>query len=321
MALKLGAMLAMTLMMASVKALDGGVPAGQIVFYRSAVTLLPLLVWVLWQGQADALCAPQRLRRHLGRGLSGSASMFMIFVTLACLPLSEAVLLGYAAPLITVLLSRGMLGEAVPLHRWLAALLGAAGTVVALAPTLWPAAFGSLLPQAVAAVPPAAPAAIADAARGAGSARPDGVDWRVAIGVAAGLAGALFAAISTVQIRALAGREPATAIVFHYTLTTLLIGLLSLPAGWVMPDGRQLLLLVAAGISSGLAQWLLALSLRHADASLLAPLDYSTLVWSMALSALVFGQPPGPAVWAGAVLIAAAAFSAWWGGRRPAPSP
>ncbi|MEN9890140.1 MAG: hypothetical protein RLY78_435, partial [Pseudomonadota bacterium] len=98
MALKLGAMLAMTLMMASVKALDGGVPAGQIVFYRSAVTLLPLLVWVLWQGQADALCAPQRLRRHLGRGLSGSASMFMIFVTLACLPLSEAVLLGYAAP-------------------------------------------------------------------------------------------------------------------------------------------------------------------------------------------------------------------------------
>jgi drug/metabolite transporter (DMT)-like permease len=297
MALKLGAMLAMTLMMASVKALDGGVPAGQIVFYRSAVTLLPLLVWVLWQGQADVLCAPQRLRRHLGRGLSGSASMFMIFVTLACLPLSEAVLLGYAAPLITVLLSRLMLDEAVPAHRWWAALLGAAGTAVALAPSLRPAAgAGGVLPSA-------------------------GIDWRVGLGVGAGLAGALFAAISTVQIRALAGREPATAIVFHYTLTTLLIGLLSLPAGWVMPDGRQLLLLVAAGISSGLAQWLLALSLRRADASLLAPLDYSTLVWSMGLSALVFGQPPGPAVWAGAVLIAAAAFSAWWGGRRPAPSP
>lgn len=282
---KIAAAACMTAMMACVKGLDGRIPPGQVVFFRAIVTLLPVVLWLAWRHELRALCRPASLRRHLGRGLSGTASMVGIFVSLACLPLSDAVMLGYAAPLITVLLARTVLHERVPTHRWASALLGAMGVVVALSPH-WQH----------------------EALAGAVNLR--------AIGVAAGLAGAFFGALSMIQIRRLVASEPAHHIVFHYTLTTAWIGTTSALLGWVRPDVTELMLMLGAGVFSGLAQWLIARSLHHASASITAPFEYTTLLWSVLIGALVFGEQPGLAVVVGAILIlTSGALTVWreWG--------
>src|SRR5262245_6916296 len=103
--LKVAAALCMTLMLACVKGLDGAVPVGEIAFYRSAVTLLPMLLAILHRRNAAQVFTLRRLARHFGRGLSGSIAMFLSLATLACLPLADVILLGYTLPLMTVLLA------------------------------------------------------------------------------------------------------------------------------------------------------------------------------------------------------------------------
>lgn len=280
--LKIAAAFCMTLMMACVKGLDGQVPPGQIAFYRSAVTLLPMLAWIVWERQGAEVFRFTNLARHFPRGVSGSISMFLNFLALAYLPLADAVLLGYAAPLMTVLLALLMLKEQVPAYRWAGAIIGATGVVVALSPHLggWH-----------------------------GSGR---LSATVLLGLAAGLGAALFGSLSVIQIRSLAGTEKSGAIVFYYALTTGVLGAISLVFGWVMPDASQLLLLLAAGLFGGLANLFIAQSLRHAHASVTAPFEYTTLVWSALISYSVFDQAPGLAVMAGGALVAASGLFTVW---------
>lgn len=280
--LKIGSALCMTLMMACVKGLDGAVPPGQIAFYRSAVTLLPVLVWICWERRAAEVFRLRNLARHFGRGVSGSIAMFLSFVTLACLPLADAVLLGYAAPLMTVLLALLVLKEHVPGYRRAGAIVGGLGVVVALSPHL----------------------------HGWHDETP--LSRTALLGVAAGLGAALFGALSIIQIRHLAATEKPGAIVFYYTLMTGVLGSFSLMFGWVMPDLRQLLLLLSAGLFGGVANLLIAQSLRHAHASVTAPFEYTTLVWSALISYSVFGQAPGVTVMAGGALVAASGLFTVW---------
>jgi drug/metabolite transporter (DMT)-like permease len=222
--------------------------------------------------------------------------MFLSFATVASLPLADAVLLGYAAPLITVVLGRALLDERVPGYRWLAAIAGGAGVVVA----LWPHMNASNGPVPL-------PGTL--------------------VGVGAGLGAALFAAVSVIQIRSLAVTEPPEAIAFYYTLTTGALGAASICLGWVMPDLHQLALLMSAGLFGGAANLFTAKSLRHAHASVTAPFEYTTLVWSALISWCLFGQPPGGALLAGGALIAASGLYALWHETRlsrllePSPKP
>lgn len=285
--LKIASALCMTLMLACIKALDGAVPPGEIAFYRSSVTLMPMLAWVLHGRQAGKAFRARNLARHLGRGVSGSVAMFLSFVTVACLPLADAVLLGYVMPLMTVVLALLFLKEKVPGYRWAGAAAGALGVLVAMSPHL-----------------------------GAGH------HWNgvAALGVATGLSGALCGAISTVQIRHLATRDAPATIVFYYTLCTGLLGALTAPLGWVMPDGRQLALLLCAGLFGGGANLMIAQSLRHAHVSVLAPFEYTTLLWSVLISWAVFEQAPGAAVLAGGALVAASGLFTAWRESRAAPA-
>lgn len=288
--LKLAATLCMTVMLASIKGLGGAVPVGQIAFFRSLATLLPLLAWIVATRRTREIFRPSHLMRHLGRGISGSLSMFLSFVTLACLPLVDAVLLGYAAPAMTLMLALLLLREPVPGYRWLSAGIGALGVGVALMPNMQAWRDPSQVPAAA------------------------------LLGIAAGLLGAFFTALSVIQIRSLAAVERPGAIVFYYTLVTGALGAGSAVFGWVALDHRQLGLLLLAGLSGGAANLLVAQSLRHAHASVTAPFEYATLLWSSLISYAVFGQAPGLAVFAGgALIVASGVLTAWqeWRPKRP----
>jgi drug/metabolite transporter (DMT)-like permease len=284
--LKICAMFCATLMLACVKGLNGQVPIGQVVFFRSFVAMLPLFVWLSIQGHMLASLHTRKLSRHLVRGMSGTGGMFFNYLALTYIPLADATALSYAAPLFTVILAALLLGEVVRFYRWSAVAIGFAGVLFMLSPHL----------------------------RIEGRA----MDGLAMMGGASALVAALCSAISNVQIRHLNDKEHPGAIVFYFSLLTTAIGLATAVFGWVRPDAMQLFLLIGCGLFGGLAQILITLSLRYSHASLLAPFDYTTLIWSVIIGFVLMREVPAVETLAGAVLVIGAGLFVFWREKRAA---
>ena len=88
-----------------VKALGGSVPLGQVVFFRSAVALVPLVLFLWWRGEWPRGLATARPLGHVGRCLMGATAMFTSFAAIRLLPLAEATMLSYLTPVMLVLLA------------------------------------------------------------------------------------------------------------------------------------------------------------------------------------------------------------------------
>ncbi len=287
--LKIFAALCATLMLACVKGLNGAMPTGEVIFFRSFIALFPLLIWLKFQGNVLENLKTRNLFGHFIRGFSGTGGMYFNYLALVYISLADATALSYAAPLFTVMMAAMLLKERVRVSRWVAVVVGLSGILIMLSSSL--AASGGVL---------------------AGGAR----SATASLGVAFALIAALCTATSNVQIRFLNGIEKPGAIVFYFSLMTTLIGLATAFFGWAKPNGLQLLLLVGCGLFGGLAQILVTLSLRYADASLLAPFDYTTLVWSMLIGYLFLNSLPGITTIFGASIVALAGIFAVWRENR-----
>jgi drug/metabolite transporter (DMT)-like permease len=221
---------------------------------------------------------------HVGRGFTSMASMFCNFSALARLPVVDATAISFLAPLITVALSAFILKERVRIYRWSAVSIGFIGVLVMLAPYL-------------------------DISRSAAA-------TTGAVGAVLGLIGAVFTAASTVQTRALTRSETTSSIVLYFSLICACGGLLTLPFGWRMPNGFELMALVATGVCGGVAHILLTESYRLAPASLVAPFDYTAMLWALLLGFFVFGEVPTTLVFVGAGIIVAAGLFVIWRERQ-----
>jgi drug/metabolite transporter (DMT)-like permease len=82
-------------------------------------------------------------------------------------------------------------------------------------------------------------------------------------------------------------------------------GLATLPFGWIWPSPMQLAVLIASGLVGGMAHIVLTSSYRYAPASLVAPLDYTTMVWAFVFGYAIFGELPTIYVYAGSAVVAA----------------
>ncbi|WP_394541967.1 DMT family transporter [Pantoea sp. SGAir0418] len=287
--LKIFSALCATLMLACVKGLQGAIPTGEVIFFRSFVALFPLLIWLKMQGSVLESIKTRNLFGHLIRGFSGTGGMYFNYIALIYISLADATAISYAAPLFTVIMAAILLKENVRLSRWLSVVAGFTGIIIMLSANL--TSSGSFF-------------AAEGAKAGAG------------LGALFALVAALCSAISSVQIRFLNGIEKPGAIVFYFSLMTMLIGLFTSLFGWSIPSAMQLLLLIGCGFFGGMAQILMTLSLRYTDASLLAPFDYTTLVWSMVIGYLFLNSFPGPSTLMGALIVALAGIFAIWSDQR-----
>ncbi|MCO7262968.1 DMT family transporter [Dickeya zeae] len=292
--LKIMSALCATLMLACVKGLHGAIPTGEVIFFRSFVALFPLLLWLKLQGSIRESIKTQNIFGHVIRGLSGTGGMYFNYLALIYISLADATAISYAVPLFTVLMAAILLKETVRFYRWLAVLVGFSGIVIMLSSnltlghTLWASGF-----------------TFDDAT----------------LGTLFALLAALCSATSNVQIRFLNGVETPGAIVFYFSLMTTLIGLSTTFWGWARPVGWQWALLIGCGVFGGLAQILVTLSLRYADASLLAPFDYTTLVWSMVIGYWFLDSLPGNATLLGASIIVMAGIFTLWCDQRQRKRP
>jgi drug/metabolite transporter (DMT)-like permease len=211
--LKVASALIFAVMAALVRYLGAGYPVGQVVFYRSAFAIVPVVVIYAWRRELEAAIRIGRPFGHAGRGLTAIGGMFCNFSALARLPIVDATAISFAAPLITVAMAALLLKERVRIYRWSAVVVGFLGVLVMLLPHL--DLGGST-------------AASAGAAAGA----------------AFGLSGAFFSALSIIQTRHLTKSETTSSIVLYFSLICTLAGLVTLPFGWNTPTWPELAALI-----------------------------------------------------------------------------
>lgn len=273
--LKIASVSLLVVMASCIKAVSAHIPPGEAVFFRSLFALPVIITWLTYRRELAVGFSVKNPMAHVWRGLIGTLAMGLGFAGLGLLPLPEVTAVNYAAPLLVVIFAAMFLGEDVRLFRLGAVALGLIGVLIVLAPRLTSLAGGA-------------------------------IDTRDALGATFVLMGACFAALVQVYIRKMVATERTSAIVFWFSVTATLMSLLTLPFGWVLPTGREALLLVAAGILGGIGQIFMTSSYRFADASVVAPFEYTSMLLALAIGYMVFDEVPTATMIGGAALIISA---------------
>ncbi|MFT5708969.1 MAG: drug/metabolite transporter (DMT)-like permease, partial [Oceanospirillaceae bacterium] len=270
--LRIGATLFFTIMVLFIKLIADVVPTGQIVFYRSAFALIPLVTFLYLTKEFPSGLRTKRPKGHVYRCLLGCLAMFASFASLKYLPISHATVIGYLAPILAVILARVMLKEEVTGARWAGIIIGFVGMLVLILPNV------------------------------------SGVeaDQSYFTGVMLGLLTAVLTAGAKIQIRNLAKTENAGAIAFYFALTCTVAGLATLPMGWVIPNHEQLLLLIGSGLAGGIAHIMMTLSYQYSEVSKLATFEYLALAFAVVADFVFFAIVPELNFYLSSALIIAA---------------
>ena len=267
--LKVLSTIAFAAMATQIKLLSERYPTGEVAFFRSAFALIPVLIWAGWRGLLPSVFITPRIGGHLLRSIAGATSMFFGFSALARLPLSDATAIGYAAPLMTVVLAAVLLKEPVRIYRWAAVVVGFLGVLVMLSDIV-------------------------------------GVEHgpaRSAAGAVFALLGAFFGALAATQTRRLTWYEEPGTIVVYFSIFTALFMLATLPFGWIVPDLADAPLLIGCGVFGGIGQVLLTQSYRYGEASLVAPFEYISMLWAIAIGYVLFANLPTLTMLLGAAIV------------------
>ncbi|SDO00023.1 Permease of the drug/metabolite transporter (DMT) superfamily [Lutimaribacter pacificus] len=278
---KLGSVTLFIVMSSLIKATADHVPPGQAVFFRSFFAIPVIFAWLWMRGDlATGLHVQSRLA-HFWRGFAGTCAMGLMFAGLGLLPLPEVTALGYAAPLLTVIFAAMFLGEDVRAFRLASVALGLAGVLIVLSPRL--TVFSG-----------------------------EQVASTEALGAMLVLMGAVCAALAQIYVRKLVQSEQTSAIVFYFSLTSTALSLLTLPFGWVVPSPWEAGLLVLAGLLGGTGQIFLTSAYRYADASVVAPFDYASMLMAILIGYFVFSEVPTVQMLIGAGLVVMAGVAIIW---------
>lgn len=264
-AFRVAAMACMALLSALVKWTGSrGIPVFEIIFFRNLFAFLPLGLYI-WRTTGFEVLATKRPFGHLARSAVGLTGMVCGFSAVQHLPLTEATALQFTSPLFMTALSALLLSEKVGKHRWAAVCVGFVGVLI--------------------------------------MARPLPGHMNV-VGVSLGILSALGAAGAMVAIRQISDTERGPTIVFYFTLAGTVLGLAGSLFHWVTPDLPTLGLLILAGLIGGVGQLLLTEALRQAPIGVIAPFDYTQLIWATALGFLIWAELPHPLTLIGAVIVA-----------------
>lgn len=283
--LKICSVIVFIAMSALIKSTADRIPPGEAVFFRSFFAMPVIVAWLALRGELRTGFGTANPLGHVWRGVMGTLAMGLGFAGLGYLPLPDVTAIGYAAPLLTVIFAAMFLGEEVRAFRISAVALGMAGVMIVLWPRL------SLTGRAE-------------------------LGTAEALGAMLVLGGAVFAALAQVFVRKLVQTERTPAIVFWFSMTATLLSLLTLPYGWALPTASEAALLVLAGLMGGVGQILLTSSYREADASVIAPFDYASMLFALVIGYTVFGEVPTLTMLAGAALVITAGILIIWRERK-----
>ncbi|QSX79921.1 DMT family transporter [Agrilutibacter solisilvae] len=261
----LAAVLLFCLMDAGLKLLSAHYPPFQVATLRGASSLPLVLAWALWTGGLRPLLRV-RWSLHIMRGVLGIAMMAGFVYALRTLPLSTAYAIFFVAPLMITALSVPFLGEHVGPRRWTAIAIGLVGVIVVL--------------------------------------RPTGEGMMSLAGLAVVVA-AFGYSVSAITVRIIL-RTDSTQALMVWLLVFMAAGAGALAApDWVALRAQDAWLIAGIGVAGALGQYTITEAFRLGEASLIAPLEYTALVWGVMLDATLWGVLPDSVTWLGAAIIVA----------------
>ena len=236
----------------------------QIMFFRGLFALVPLGIYMLLRHEPGMLRSRQPSLQVVRAALGFGANLFFIFAYRE-MPLADAVAIGYAAPIFIVVLSVPLLSERVGVRRASVALVGFGGVLLIAQP-------------------------------GAGL---------FSAGALYALAGTLCYALLVIATRRLGFHDSASCTALYSSGLYALACSVILPEVWITPaDAVDLGLLVTTGLLGGTGMLLFVQAYRHAEASILAPFDYTAMLWAIGFGFVIWGELPDAAAIAGMVVIA-----------------
>lgn len=259
----LAAVVAFTMMDVCMKRLVETYPVMQVTFLRGAASLPLLLAGISVFGRWADLL-PRRWGLHLLRGVISVLILWAFIYSVSILSLADAYAIFMSAPLLITALSVPLLGEHVGWRRWLAVVFGLLGVIAIL--------------------------------------RPSGAGVATFAGIAA-LAAATGYAVNAITIRMLARTDTAAStLIVALAIGTVISGVLSI-SEWIALRWEHWPWIAGVGIAGALGQYFITTAFRHAPAGVLAPLEYTALVWGMLFDWLLWLTLPSARMLAGAAVV------------------
>ncbi|MCH1541879.1 MAG: DMT family transporter [Alphaproteobacteria bacterium] len=246
----------------------------EISFFRGLVALAVILPIFARTGGIRAGMRTQIPLLQLTRGVVGSVAMFLGFYAIVALPLAEAQAISFSRNLFLVPLAAFILSETVGPRRAIAACVGFIGVLIMLRPNMGAGEAGMLL----------------------------------SLGAAAALGHAFLVALATVLVN-IASRYDGSVTLMFYT-NTVSVTLIAIPTFfvWQTPNMSELMMLVAMGILATASHNCFIRAFAMGEASVIAPVDYSRLIFAALAGFVVFSTVPDIYTIGGALIIVASSF-------------
>jgi len=284
----LGQAFLLTVMDAFVKKLATGhggsetYTVGQIAFLRYSLGLCMMLGVAAASSGGLGSLKTRRLGGHLIRSCCNLVTMLCFYLALKLIPLPNAVCIALASPIFVTILSIPMLKEHVGIRRWSAVAIGFVGIILIARPSADGLSLASLL------------ALFTDPAAA-------GAQW----GTILALFSAAAWAATQVSSRQLSTSEPSHRILFYYSLVVVVVLGAAMPFYWITPTWRDLGYFVLIGLMGTAGQFCLNQAFRYGEASLVAPLDYTGLIWATLIGWIWWGDVLTAPTILGAVIVVA----------------
>jgi drug/metabolite transporter (DMT)-like permease len=235
------------------------------IMFSRGLVAILIIVAVVAVRRRPAALKVTRPGAQAARAAAMVCSTFLFVSGLRWLPLADAVALSFIGPVLLTAMAPFFLGENVGWRRWSAVLIGFAGMLVMLRPGT------------------------------------DGIQWAALLPVGAAFAGT----VRDILTRRLAGSDGSLATLFYSTLGVALAGLATAPLGWNAPAPIDFALLALTGCLLCSAHFLQIEAFRLAEAAVLAPFKYTSLLWAAIVGFAVWQHVPDAVTLSGGALVVA----------------
>lgn len=277
----LSAVAAFSGMDALLKLLSQHYPPMEVVALRGAASIPFMLLPLIVMGRLSAL-KPVRIGMHLLRGLLMLLVLVGFVYAVHVLSLADAYAIFLAAPLIVTALSVPLLGEHVGWRRWLAICIGLVGVITMLHPSA-----SSL----------------------------------VSLGAVAALISATGYAFNAIALRVITRTDTTASVVFWMIAIMTVLAVVIAAPRWEPIRAEDWTLLVGIGVFSAIAQHLLTEAFRTAPPSVVAPFEYTALLWGILIDRFVWGVFPTSRVYIGGGIVIASGLYLIWREHRSSGLP
>ncbi len=221
-------------------------------------------VLVLLAWRGPSILKTQYPGLQIVRGTIAAGSATIFIVAIAYVPLADAVAVSFVAPFIVTVIGALVLGERVGVHRWTAIIIGFVATLVVIRPGM-----GVIHPAA-----------------------------------ALVLVAATLFALRQILSRILSATDRTATTVAYTALMSSVLLTLPLPFIWKWPSSNlEIMLIVSIAIMAALAELMVIKALEVAEAVVVAPVQYTLLIWGTMYGFLVFAELPDFWTWTGALII------------------